>query len=233
MKTATAVILIISCLSLFPFSSLSSTPERTSDYDIWWRGFRIGEGKLTTHAAGEGKVAFRSVIHVSAGIPGFRHSLDSFEDAVAGPEGTLSYSRTATENGKKSTSEGTFKNGVFYLDVTANGLHTELVFPRRDYDATTMDCPEKTMGPEKKEMTLRILDLETAGIVIRKYRWIGNERMTIARKDLSANVVDYQDEGKKGRRWLRANEPVVHVLRQDGKGKDGSYSLRIKGFRES
>lgn len=233
MKIILSVFLIISCLFIFPFLSHSSTPERASDYDIWWRGFRIGEGKLTTHAAGEGKVAFRSIIHVYAGIPGFRHTLDTVENAVAGPEGTLSYSRTATENGKKTASEGQFKNGVFQLYVISDGKHTTHSFPHRDYDATTMDCPEKTMGPEKKEMTLRMLDLETAAIVTRKYRWIGNERMTVARKQLIASVVDYQDEGKKGRRWLRANEPVVQVLRQDGKGEDGSYSLRIKGFMEN
>ena len=233
MKRVTSVLLTLSRLIVFPFLSHSSTPERASEYDIWWRGFRIGEGKLTTHAAGEGSVAFRSVIHVSAGVPGFRHSLDSIEDAVAGPNGTLSYSRTATENGKKSASEGIFKNGVFKLDVTVDGKHTTYSFPRHDYDATTMDCPEKIMGPERKELTLRILDLETAGIVTRKYRWVGSERMTVSRRDLSASVVDYQDEGKKGRRWLRANEPVVHVLRQDGTGKNGSYSLRIKGFKES
>ena len=233
MKIILSLFLIISCLFISPFLSHSSTPERASDYDIWWRGFRIGGGEITTHAAGEEKVAFRSIIHVSAGFPGFRHTLDTVENAVAGPEGTLSYSRTATENGKKTASEGQFKNGVFHLDVTSDGKHTTHSFPHRDYDATTMDCPEKTMGPEKKEMTLRMLDLETAAIVTRKYRWIGNERMTVAQKQLIASVVDYQDEGKKGRRWLRANEPVVQVLRQDGNGEDGSYSLRIKGFMEN
>ena len=232
MNSIPSALLIIFCLFMSSLPSYSSTPDRASDYDILWHGFRIGEGKLTTHAAGEGRVAFRSIIHVSAGLPGLRHTLDSTENAVVGPEGTLSYSRTATENGKKTSTEGEYKNGVFHLDITARGRHATLSIPHRDYDATTMDCPEKTMGPKKREMTLRLLDLETAAIVTRKYRWLGNEQVDVSRKQLSASVVDYQDQVKKGRRWLRANEPVVQVLRQDGSGEGAAYSLRIKSFCE-
>jgi hypothetical protein len=55
----------------------------------------------------------------------------------------------------------------------------------------------------------------------------------MAGKEFFSGVVDYQDEGKKGRRWFRVNEAVPHILRQDGKGKDGAYSLRIKSVRET
>jgi hypothetical protein len=224
---------IITFLILFPTTILSATVERTSNYDIWWRGFRIGDGKISTRDAGEGKVAFRSEIRVSAGFLAFRHTLHSIEEAVVGPDGTASYRLTATENGKERVSEGSFKNGVFQMSVICDGSTTHFSFPRRSFDATTMECPEKTMGPEKKEMTLRLLDLETAQIVTRRYRWVGNEKVAVAGKEFQSGIVDYQDEGKKGRRWIRANEAVTHILRQDGKGKDGSYSLRIKSVKET
>ncbi|MCM2359954.1 MAG: hypothetical protein NDI77_17515 [Geobacteraceae bacterium] len=44
-------------------------------------------------------------------------------------------------------------------------------------------------------------------------------------------MVDFEDPNKKCRRWIRPDELGAIVVRQDGKGKEGSYSLRMTQLR--
>lgn len=80
-------------------------------------------------------------------------------------------------------------------------------------------------------MTLRLLDLETLSVVTRRYRWVRSEDVTVDGKQIRCRVVDFEDPNKKCRRWIRPDAPGAVIARQGGKGKDGSYSLRMAQMR--
>ena len=74
---------------------------------------------------------------------------------------------------------------------------------------------------------MRLLDLETLSVVTRRYTWVRSEDVTVDGKRIRCRVIDFEDPNKKCRRWISAGEPGVIITRQDGKGKSGSYSLRM------
>jgi len=103
---------------------------------------------------------------------------------------------------------------------------------RDDYDYTTMECPETRLQREGEERVLRLLDLETLSVVTRRYRWVKSEDVTVDGKRLHCRVIDFEDPNKKCRRWVSTGEPGVIITRQDGKGKSGSYSLRMTHLKD-
>lgn len=84
------------------------------------------------------------------------------------------------------------------------------------------------MGEGKREMTLRLLDLENLKVVTRKYRWVKRETVKVGGRSIPCTVVDFEDEVKKCRRWVKENDRRILIVRQDGAGGVGSYSLRIR-----
>ena len=55
--------------------------------------------------------------------------------------------------------------------------------------------------------------------------------MTVDDRQIRCRVVDFVDENKKCRRWIRPDAVGAIIVRQDGMGKNGSYSLRIAHMR--
>jgi hypothetical protein len=90
-----------------------------------------------------------------------------------------------------------------------------------------MECPEITMKKEGDEMTLRLLDLETLQVVTRSYRWVKSLDVPVDGRNVRFRVIDFRDRNKQCRRWIRPDAVGAIIARQDGSGRDGSYSLRL------
>jgi hypothetical protein len=211
-------------------SSGKSTGERESLYEVFSHGLKIGEVKtVCAPIVREQRKAYRfeSSTHIDADFLLFSYSLDKKEEAMINEEGTFNYRRTSQENGKTVQVTGRMENRSFRFTIDENGSRRILVIPREKYDFTTLDCPEVSMGPGETERNLRVLDLENLTIVKRKYRWVKDEDVDVAGRNIRCKVIDFQDSNKKGRRWLEEDSLGVLITRQDGKGKGVSYSSRL------
>jgi hypothetical protein len=203
---------------------------RESVYEVFSHGMKIGEVKtVCAPQAREQRKSFRfeSSTRINANFLFFSYNLDKKEEAMVGEEGTVSYRRCALENGKAMQVSGRMENGAFRFTIEENGNRRILVVPRERYDVTSLDCPEVSMGPNEKDKTLRVLDLENLEIVTRRYRWVRDENIGVAGRQIHCKVIDYQDPNKKARRWLEEDELGVLVTRQEGKGKGVSYTSRL------
>lgn len=224
-----ALIVQISVLAGFcPGAVLSG--ERESIYSVYSHGFKVGEVKtdcLPLARNNKKFFNFQSVTRIDANFFFRTFRLEKKEEALVGEEGTFYYKRTSTQNGKSQQVEGHLDKGGFTLTIEENGAKNTLVIGRGEYDFTTLDCPEITLGPEDKEKTFRVLDFEHLKVVRRSYRWVRNEDITVDSRNIRCKVVDFTDQYKKCRRWVKLDELGVLVIRQDGKGKEGSYSTHI------
>ena len=93
-------------------------------------------------------------------------------------------------------------------------------------DFTTMDCPELRIKAEGESLTVRILDLELCEVVMRSYRWVKSERVTLNGVADHFRVVEFHDLNKAGTRWILPDMVGVRIARQDGKTRNGAYSVR-------
>ena len=208
----------------------AASGARESRYEIFSRGLRVGN--LTTSFSQDTyndrkALRFESDTRVKADFLVYSVAIESHETALVTEEGTVSYKRSDRRKGKHLEASGRLERGRFVLDVTENGNRRTLLFDKSRYDHTTMECPETQMSQEGEEMSLRLLDFESLSIVTRRYRWVKNEDVVVEGKPIRCRVIDFEDSHKKGRRWIKADDLGVIIARQDGKGKDGSYSLRM------
>lgn len=208
----------------------ASSGARESRYEIFSRGLRVGN--LTTSFSlatynGRRALRFESDTRVKADLLVYSVSYESHETALVTEVGTVSYKRSDRRKGQQLEASGRLERGRFVLDVTENGSRRTLLFDKSRYDHTTMECPEVLMVREGEEMSLRLLDFETLSIVTRRYRWVKSEDVVVEGKPVRCRVIDFEDPHKKGRRWIKADDLGVIIARQDGKGTDGSYSLRM------
>lgn len=211
-------------------SSTGISGARESRYHIYSKGLRVGDLKTvyTLLPVNNKKVLkFESVTKIEADFIVYSYALDSKEEALVGEEGAFRYNRTSRENDTSCEVEGRLENGKFHFDIREKGARRSLTINRDQYDYTTMECPEISMKNEGDEMSLRLLDLEHLVVVTRKYRWVKSEDVKIDGKPIHCRVIDFEDPNKKGRRWIRKDDVGVTIARQDGKGKSGSYSLRM------
>lgn len=220
--------------NLFILEALCSgavfTNERESTYSIYSHGFKVGEVKTNcTPLARNNKkyYDFQSDIHINANFIFSSFRLDKKEEALVNQEGTFYYKRTSTQNGKTQQVEGHLDKDGFILTIEENGAKNLKVIGKNEYDYTTLDCPEITLGPDDKEKTFRILDLEHLSVVRRSYKWVKSEDITVDGKRIQCNVVEFKDPYKKCRRWVKLDELGLLIIRQDGKGKEGSYSTHL------
>jgi len=205
-------------------------------YKITSRGFGVGEMKTVIspmQQAGGRVMKFESDLAIDANLLLFKINSRSREDAVVGEHGTLSYRRQGQDNGKSSAVDASLDQGVFRFRVNDNGVPRTVNVPRSSYDFTTMDCPETTMQREGETMELRLLDMEHARVVLRKFHWIRNEELTVGGKRLRCRVVDFSDANNSCRRWVTSDERGVVIVRQDGKGKGGNYSLQMVSLADA
>lgn len=227
--TCVSLIVLVTFLSAWA-SVPTDMDARESVYEVFSHGMKIGEVKtVCSPQVREQKKSYRfeSSTRINANFLFFSYSLEKKEEATIEEQGTVSYRRIGLENGKTVQVAGRMENGAFRFAVEENGARRSLVVPRERYDATSLDCPELSMGPNEKEKTLRVLDLESLEIVTRRYRWIRDEDIGVAGRRIHCKVIDFQDPNKKGRRWLEEDELGVLVTRQDGKGKGVSYTSRL------
>ena len=199
-------------------------------YRITSRGFGVGELKTVIsplQQAGGRAVRFESDLALDANLLLFRVNKSSHEDAVVTERGTLSYHRRSQENGRHSTVDADLEAGVFRFRLNQGGAVQAVAVPKTSYDFTTMDCPETTMQQLGDTMEVRLLDMEHAKVVTRKFHWVKTEELEVGGRHLSCRVVDFTDQNNSARRWVSNDERGMIIVRQDGKGKGGSYSLRM------
>jgi hypothetical protein len=201
-----------------------------SSYTIHSRGLKVGELKTVCSFVPHNDkraLRFESVTRIDANLLVYAYRLQTREEAIVADEGTVRYERTSKENGDQAQVEGHLENGRFLLDIRENGKRRTVAVSRESYDYTTMECPEVRMKHEGEEMTLRLLDLETLSVVKRTYRWVATEEVEVDGRRIRCRVVDFEDPNKQCRRWIKPDEKGAVIARQDGKGKGGTYSLRI------
>jgi len=201
-----------------------------SRYAIYSHGMRVGE--LTAIRAlvpwdNAQALQFKARTRVDADFLVYCYNLDNEEEAFIGERGTVRYSRKTRENGKELRVDGRLDGDRFLLRISGNGSVRSMVVERSRYDHTTMECPEIAMKREGEELTLRLLDLETLMVVNRRYRWEKSEDVTVDGRKIRCRVVTFEDCNKKCRRWIAPDGSGALIVRQDGTGKDGSYSLRL------
>jgi hypothetical protein len=209
---------------------------RTMRYRVTSRGLGVGAMKTVispTLHAGARAVRFESNLDIAANLLFFKVNSSTREDAVIGENGALSYQRKSQDNGKSSEVDAVLDGGVFRFKLNDNGQARSVVVPRSSYDFTTMDCPETTMKREGDSMEVRLLNLEQGRVVTRKFHWIKNEDLLIGGKRLHCRVVDFEDADNSCRRWVSCGAGGVIIARQDGKGKHGTYSLRMVSLAEA
>jgi hypothetical protein len=211
------------------FSGCSGA-TRESDYTIHAKGLRVGELRMFCKLLprNDRKVLqFSSTTRIDANFLVYSYYMDSHEDALVGDEGTIRYSRTTKEKDSFARVEGHLDNGRFLLDIRENGASRTMAVSRERYDYTTMECPELNLRHEGEEKTLRLLDLETLEVVKRTYRWVKSEDVVVDGRRIHCRVIDFEDPNKRCRRWIAPDEVGAIIVRQEGTGKSGSYSLRI------
>jgi hypothetical protein len=218
------------------YAELPKFQGRTMRYRVTSRGLGVGEMKTVispTRHAGARAVRFESSLDIAANLLFFKVNSSTREDAVIGESGALSYQRKSQDNGKSSEVEAVLDGGEFRFKLYENGLARSVTVPRSSYDFTTMDCPETTMKREGDRMEVRLLNLEQGRVVTRKFHWIKNEELAIGGKRLHCRVVDFEDAENSCRRWVSCGAGGVVIVRQDGKGKHGTYSLRMVSLAEA
>jgi hypothetical protein len=217
-------------------AEIPSLQGRTMHYRVTSRGLGVGAMKTViapAHHAGARAVRFESHLDIAANLLFFKVNSSTREDAVIGEHGALSYKRKSQDDGKSSEVDAVLEGGVFRFKLSDSGVARSVAVPRSDYDFTTMDCPETTMKREGDSMEVRLLNLEKGRIVTRKFHWIKNEDLEVGGKPLHCRVVDFEDAENSARRWVSCGAGGVVIVRQDGKGKHGSYSLRLVSLAEA
>lgn len=230
MLAAGAGIIGLMCAWSSTGSTANPIAMKESSYDVFSRGIRVGELKTVCSLIPyheKKALKFESSTRVYANFLVYSYKLDTDESALVSDGGTVRYQRTTREKESVCQVEGRLEQGRFLLDIRENGVKRTLAVNRDRYDYTTIECPEITMKHEGDEMKLRLLDLETLMVVNRSYRWVKSEDVTVNGQQIHCRVIDFEDQNKKGRRWIRPDEVGAIILRQDGSGKHGSYSLRM------
>lgn len=213
----------------FPVSS-ETRESRESRYQISSRGFRVGELKTVMRPVREGNrqlVRFVADQNINAGFLFFSLRSASREEALISEEGTVGYRRNGTENGRSRSVEAEFFRDRVDLTVREEGKTRNVTIPRSRFDFTTMDCPETTIPHEGEQLEIRLLDLEHARVINRRYIWTKTETVTVGERTIRCRVVDFEDPDNRCRRWITRDAQGVIIARQEGKGKAGSYILKM------
>ncbi len=229
-KLSLALCLLLASPLLVCRAEQSAPDGRLFRYRITSRGFGVGELKTAfspLQKGGSRAVRFESDLTVNANLLFYRVKKTGHEEAVVSEHGTLSYHRHGQEDGRNYSVDAELEAGVFRFRLSENGVGRQVAVPRGSYDFTTMDCPETTMRREGEVMELRLLDMEHARVVTRRFHWLKTEEVEAGGKRLRCRVVDFSDQNNNCRRWISSDERGVIIVRQDGLGKGGNYSLRM------
>lgn len=210
--------------------AMSSMEGEEIRYVITNRGSRIGDviaARKTFPNQGEQNIFIENRTEVSASFLWMRFHQSQSEQATFKKDNLVQYSRQGRNNDEAFSVNGWLRQDTFKLMVTEEGKQRTLHFLRRDYDRTTMECPEAFMdfGADGKA-TLRMLDMEHLEIVTRDYKLVREEVYRLGDREYPCRVVDFTDIYKTCRRWIGMDGDTIIMFRQDGKSKEGSYSAR-------
>jgi len=231
-------LLLIAAVVLFSrIPAISSPGAIEARYDVLAKGFRVENILTSQRTADEGGVKvvhFENRTAVKASFLWFRYNLMTSERAVIKGENLVSYSLNKKEKGADVTTEGRLDGDTFRFNVNENGKKRTIAIPRSSYDHTTMECPEATMDfGATGRAVLKMLDTEFMTVVERSYRLVREEAYRIGDKEYRCRIVDFTDPNKSCRRWIGKEGDAVIMFRQDGKGRDGSYSVRATGLKRT
>jgi hypothetical protein len=228
---------ILAAVLLSPLQSSSSRGCTEIQYDVLSKGLHVGNSFSSLQSSSEGNtkvIDFSSKTEVNASFLWMGYHLSLSEHATVKDGNLVKFSKQVVENGKNLQIEGHLEGKVFHFDVVEDGRKISKTIPRSDYDYTATECPEATIAfGSSGEMTLRILDAEKAMVVKRKYRLIREDTYVVGDKDFHCRIVEISDQNKTCRRWIGKDGDSIIIFRQDGKGKQGSYSLRVTSLGRS
>lgn len=212
-------------------TSFASIPVKTvAHYKVSSMGLAIGDVTNTQRMTDEGGVPniyFETRTAINASFLWTGYHQDTVEKGTLLKGDLVTYSRKGRENGVVIDIEGRIENSSFRFDVHEQGATHSVVIPRNSYDYTTMECPEARLDfSDKKQVTLRILDVEKMTVVKREYRLDRSTYYSIGGKELPCRIVDFSDKNKKARRWITWDGSAVLMFRQDGQGEKNSYSVQ-------
>jgi hypothetical protein len=241
MKKYIALLLFILLISVVVLISripaISSEGAVEAKYDVVAKGFRVGNILTSQRSADEVGI---KVVHyenrtaVNASFLWFSYNLMTSERAVIKGENLVSYSLHKKVKGEEVTAEGRLDGDTFRFDLYENGKKRTIAIRRSSYDHTTMECPEATMDFGAKGKTvLRMLDTEYMTVVERSYRLVREELYRIGDREYRCRIVDFTDPNKSCRRWIGKEGDAVILFRQDGKSRDGSYSVRATALNRT
>jgi hypothetical protein len=229
-RRATLSILLLLCLMPVFGHSAGGVEKTVVRYGVYSKGFNIGDVTTTQRSyedAGVPSVHFETRTAVKASFLWMGYSLDTTEKGALQKGNLVSYSRKGRENGESIDVEGRFDKSSFHFDVREHAATRSIVIPRNSYDYTTMECPEAQLDfSDKKQITLRILDVEKMEVVKREYRFVENTAYAIGEKKFPCRIIDFSDQNKKARRWIAWDGSAVVMYRQDSKGIKNSYSVQ-------
>ncbi|MBJ6724311.1 hypothetical protein [Geomesophilobacter sediminis] len=211
-------------------------PGRHFRYKLTSRGFAVGELKTVLAPVsyqGGRAIHFHSNLAIDADFIFFKRKGHHREEALVTSQGTVSYRKHGEENGKATSVEATLEGDTFRFRIEEGGGVRLVAVPRSRYDYTTMDCPETALQREGETREVRLLDMEHATVVTRHFRMVRSEEMDVAGRRILCKVVDFSDPNNRCRRWVTSDERGVLIVRQDGSGKGGTYSLRLVALNES
>lgn len=175
---------------------------------------------------------FRADVNVNVRFLFLRFSLTSSETANIRGGKLVKYRKTIDTKGSRREIQGEASGGIFSMTVRDGKRSEQKKFPVTGYVTTNMEYPEVTLAPGETRR-MRILDLENAEIVKRKYRHVSEEQAEIDGQKSRVIVSDFVDKNSEGRRWTAIVDGLPIVLRQEGKEKTGlfnpSYAVRQTG----
>ena len=216
--------------------AISSMEGEEIRYVVTSRGFEIGSvivAQKTVSNQGEPDIYLENRTDVSASFLWMRYHQSQSERAALKNNNLVRYGRKGRYNAATVSVDGWLGQDGFNVTVTENGRRRTLLIPRQDYDRTTMECPEAFMDfGSGGNATLRILDMEHLEIVTRNYRLIREEVYRLGEREYPCRVVDFSDPYKSCRRWIGREGDTVIMFRQDGKSKEGAYSVRAVSLHQ-
>lgn len=222
-------------LALTAVPSVAGTEQRReASYSIHAKGMHVGYLQIVTvpvKKEGARTFRFHSTTRIDAAFLFFGVKSQSTEEAVIGESGTLSYQRSGTENGRTTSVSGEYDGKAFKVRITEGSNQWAEVFTRDSYDFTTMDCPEMALKQEGEQATVRLLDLELCRVVTRRYHWVKSEDVRIGERTVRCRVIDFEDQANRCRRWIMFDELGILIVRQEGRGASGGYTLKIAALR--
>lgn len=216
-------------------SSSETGSGRSFRYRISSRGFTVGDLHTVFSPArygGSPAVRFTSDLEVEARLIFFKKRSRSHEEALVTGCGTVRYRRKGEENGRNSTVEAELEGDRFRFRIEEDGAWRSVEVPRGSFDFTTMDCPETSLKQVGETREVRLLDMERATVVTRSFRLVKTEEVEVSGRKIHCKVVDFSDPNNRCRRWVTNDERGVIIVRQDGSGKNGTYSLRLVALTE-